>query len=77
MRFNITILKNSKSIPENYDIGNPLNSWMFDGVTSTLEDLENKELEIEQQLKNERDKLNAFFERLEIITNGQIKIVKK
>jgi hypothetical protein len=76
LRFNISILNNSKSIPENYEFGNQLNRWIFDGVSTTQEYSENKKLELEQQLKYEKDKFNAFFERLESLTNGQIKIEK-
>ena len=63
--------------PKNYEMGNPLNRWMFDGTTITEAESEKKDLNYENLIKNSIGKFNIFFSSLENLGKGQIKVVRK
>ncbi len=67
----------TKPYPENYEFGNPLNRW-FDSVIPLIqEESEIKDLNTKRQINERIEKFNLFFERIEFLGNGQIKIEKK
>lgn len=63
--------------PENYEFGNPLNRWFDSGTPLTQEESEIKDLNTKRQINERIEKFNLFFERIEFLGNGQIKIEKK
>jgi hypothetical protein len=63
--------------PENYEFGNPLNRWFDSGIPLTQEESEIKDLNTKRQINERIEKFNLFFERIEFLGNGQIKIEKK
>jgi hypothetical protein len=78
LRFDLKISNiQTKPYPDNYEFGNPLNRWIFDGSPLTQEESEIKDLNFEQKFKKSIHKFDLFFEWIEGLTNGQIKIEKK
>ena len=78
LRFDLSISNTqTKTFPENYEIGNPLNRWLLDGTTLTQEESKIKDLNTERKIKERIEMFNLFFEQLESLGNGRIKIEKK
>jgi len=78
LRFDLNLSNNqTKSYPENYEFGNPFNRWLYDGVTLTQEESKIKDLNLEQKINERIEKFNLFFEWIESLGNGQIRVEKK
>ena len=67
----------TKPYPENYEFGNPLNRWIYEGTQLTKEENEIKDLNFERKFNKTIEKFNQFFERIEILGDGKIKIKRK
>jgi|ADurb_Cas_01_Slu_FD_contig_91_379265_length_1480_multi_3_in_0_out_0_3 hypothetical protein len=67
----------TQQYPENYEFGNPLNRWFDSGTPLTQEESEIKDLNTKHQINDRIEKFNLFFERIEFLGNGQIKIERK
>ena len=67
----------TKPYPENYEFGNPLNRWIYEGTQLTKEENEIKDLNFERKFNETIEKFNQFFERIEILGDGKIKIKRK
>lgn len=74
--FNISSI-HTKPYPDKYEFGNPLNRWMFDGTPLREEESKIKDLAFEQKIKEAIEKFTSFFEWIENLENGQIKIEVK
>ena len=67
----------TKPYPENYEFGNPLNRWMYEGKPLTQEASEIKDFNFERKFNETIEKFNNFFEWIEILGDGKIKIERK
>ena len=78
LRFDLNISNiQTKPYPENYEFGNPLNRWLYDGTPLTQEESEIKDLNLERKIIEAIEKFDIFFEWIVNLGNGQIKIEKK
>ena len=78
LRFDLNISNiQTKPYPENYEFGNPLNRWLYDGTPLTQEESEIKDLNLERKIIEAIEKFDLFFEWIVNLGNGQIKIEKK
>lgn len=78
LRFDLNISSiQTKPYPDNYEFGNPLNRWMFDGIILTEEESVIKDLDFERKIKEAIEKFTSFFECIENLGNGQLKIEVK
>lgn len=79
IRFDLGIIKNqAKLYPENYEFGNPLNRWLFDGTEKLAnEEIEIEDIKLDRKFEELISKFNIFFDLLEKLGNGKIKIERK
>jgi hypothetical protein len=62
--------------PENYEIGNPHNRWIHDNWPLTQKENKIEDEKTKQDIEEAIAEFNSFFEWLELLGDGQIKIKK-
>jgi hypothetical protein len=50
--------------PDNFEMGNPHNRWLFDPVVKAEEQIEDEKLEYERMLQDKLDELDSFLDQL-------------
>lgn len=60
--------------PDNFEMGNPLNRWLYDPIIRTEGEARQEEMKINKILKDRLLTFNNFLERLQEIGKGKVLI---
>lgn len=75
LEFNLSLTNRvGQPYPENFEMGNPHNRWLFDPIVKTEEQIEKEKIEFEKMLQYKLVELNSFLDQLRQLGKGQIDI---
>ncbi|NOS94614.1 MAG: hypothetical protein HOP30_22105 [Cyclobacteriaceae bacterium] len=60
--------------PENYEMGNPHNRWIYEPIRRTDEEVQEQQVKINQMLQDQLFIFNNFLDQLQVIGKGRILI---
>jgi hypothetical protein len=73
LRFRISLTsKANQPYPENFEMGNPHNRWLYDPIIKTEEETKREELELEKVLQDKLVILDNFLRKLRQLGSGKI-----
>jgi hypothetical protein len=73
LKFNLMLSNRSQQkFPDNYEIGNPYNRWLYDPVIKSEDQEKQESLRSEKSFDNQIAILNSFLHSLERLGNGKI-----
>ena len=74
IKFYLSLIKNTQPFPENFEMGNPHNRWLFDPIPKTAEDMEKEDLELQGIFQETYMSFENFLRNLVQLGDGQISI---
>jgi hypothetical protein len=72
LKFKLSLTRSQQSYPDNFEMGNPHNRWLYDPIVRTEKEARTEEMEFEKSYQDNLSTLNEFIHRLEQLGNGQI-----
>ena len=73
IRFNMSFTK-GPVLPysDNFEMGNPLNRWLFETIPRTSDEIQKEEFDFERSYKDKLKTLYNFLDNLQLLTNQHI-----
>ncbi|MCZ8217097.1 MAG: hypothetical protein O9262_12700, partial [Cyclobacteriaceae bacterium] len=78
LEFNLSLINRvDQPYPDNFEMGNPHNRWLFDPIVKTEEQMEKEKLEFQKMFQDKLVELNDFLDKVKKLGKGQIDIIDR